>query len=220
MSDAQVATVLGTLGALTKGASWTYRAQQPAAPSLPPQLPPQEEGEQWWVESDPQQVPPEDAQGVLLFVDTELPRVRAAMAAATLEHASESGQLARALREAGLQTKAADVLFAGSGPVSLNTSLLPSASQGSSDGGNSSAAAAQSGNNESGSKSSLSAGAIAALCICCVALVAAVAGTVLHVRRRRARQGRYEVFEEAQRSGSSPISGGSPPDKPYPPQAW
>ncbi len=28
MSDAQLATVLGTLGALTKGASWTYRAQQ------------------------------------------------------------------------------------------------------------------------------------------------------------------------------------------------
>lgn len=28
MSDAQVGTVLGTLGALTKGASWTYCAQQ------------------------------------------------------------------------------------------------------------------------------------------------------------------------------------------------
>ncbi len=112
-------------------------------------------------------------------VDTELPRVRAAMAAATLVHASESGQLARALREAGLQTKAADVLFAGSGPVSLNTSMLPSASQGSSGGSDSSSAAAQSSGSEGGSKSSLSAGAIAALCVCCVALVAAVAGVWL-----------------------------------------
>ncbi|PRW57628.1 peptidase [Chlorella sorokiniana] len=220
MSDAYIATVLGTLGALTKGASWTYRTQQPAAPSFQPQLPPQEEDEQWWVDSDPLQLPPEDNQGVLLFVDTELPRVRAAMAAATVVHASETGQLARALRQAGLQTKAADVLFAGSGPVTLNTTLLPSASQAAAGGSNSSSADAQgsgssTGGSEGGGGSSLSAGAIAALCICCVALVAAVAGTVLHVRRRRARQGRYEVFQEVQRSGSSPISSSSTGGKPY-----
>lgn len=45
---------------------------QPAAPSFRLQLPPQEEGEQWWVETDPEQVPPKDTQGVVLFGELEL----------------------------------------------------------------------------------------------------------------------------------------------------
>ena len=117
-------------------------------------------------------------------VDTELPRVRAAMASATLVHASETGQLTRALRDAGLQTKAVDMLFAGSGPVILNTTLLPSASPGASNAGESNSSSVDTqgsgsgsgSGSEEGGGSSLSAGAIAALCISCVALVAAVAG--------------------------------------------
>lgn len=108
-----------------------------------------------------------------------MPRVRGAMAAATLVHASEGGQLTRALREAGLQTAAAYVLFAGSGPVSLNTSLLPSASQaapGDSDDGSAAAQSSGSEGGEGGGSSALSAGAIAGICICCVAAVAAVTG--------------------------------------------